>query len=263
MRNIASHINFEPTSKSRSRMGKFMSESKTESNTQSQAETKKINSEINSALEKIIKNKQKKEKISVQEKFEKVKEKEDGVYVITAYDMDLEKRVHFTQPMSRETAIKSMSEQKKMMQDVKTWNKKNEFRLSDFKLEKLVDFKEISKDGICPVGTKIQSIIIDKKYFTKSKAISWIDKHGYKIKLDEKEKTFRFRQENPDKFHKELFRTITVTKGIKAVIGCPVDKKMLGIVNFSTFSNSKIEEPVKTVQKSLENNAFDTLFFGI
>lgn len=238
---------------------------------------------------------------------------DDSVYVITAYDMDLEKRVHFTQPLSKEKALANKSRFEKSLKEVSKWDKEGKYksRFSDLKLEKLLDFKAIPKDSNCPVGTKIQSILIDKKFFSKSKAIGWIDKHGYKVGLDVKENTFRFRQDEPSNFHKDLFRTITLTKGIKAIIGCPVDRSIV----YSSFPKSAIERGTEIelehkdtimkikknpnlsvkqvaemiaidhlkenkdyykelseiekmeeggyVKKSVTNNAFDLLFFGI
>lgn len=171
---------------------------------------------------------------------------DDSWYVVTAYDMDLEKRVHFSQPLSKEKALANKLRFEKEVKEVAKWDKENKYksRFSDLKIEKLVDLKAIPKDGNCPVGTQIQSILIDKKYFTKSKAIGWIDKHGYKVGLDEKEKTFRFRQRNPNDFHKDLFRTITLTKGVKAVIGCPVDKS-ISYSTFASFSKKDIEKGIE------------------
>ena len=56
---------------------------------------------------------------------------------------------------------------------------------------------------------RVQSVIIDKKYMNKSQAIRWIKAHGYNIDygIDEKEKTYRFRQVMPN----PSFRYITKT----------------------------------------------------
>jgi len=77
----------------------------------------------------------------------------------------------------------------------------------------------------CPVGTKIQTIIFSKEFFNKTKAVKWLDKNNYKGTIaDDKSTTVRFRQVSPDKFEDDSFRTIELTKGIKAVIGCPKKK---------------------------------------
>lgn len=74
----------------------------------------------------------------------------------------------------------------------------------------------------CPVGTKIQTIIFSKEFFNKTKAVKWLDKNNFKGTIaDDKSTTVRFRQASPDKFKEDTFRTIELTKGVKAVIGCP------------------------------------------
>lgn len=74
-----------------------------------------------------------------------------------------------------------------------------------------------------PVGTKIQTLILEKEYFTKSEAKNWANKsdfiYGF---VDEKENTYRIRQKEMSEFEKDSFRTITITDGVKAVIGCPI-----------------------------------------
>jgi hypothetical protein len=71
---------------------------------------------------------------------------------------------------------------------------------------------------LCPVGTEIQTLILEKEYFTKSEAKNWANKadfiYGF---VDEK-----VRQKEMSEFEKDSFRTITITNGVKAVIGCPI-----------------------------------------
>lgn len=75
---------------------------------------------------------------------------------------------------------------------------------------------------VCPVGTKIQSVIVDKSYFDRRDAIGWIKRHGFKNqKLDETTNTFRFRQDEPNRFEADDFRVIRLRPGVEAVIGCP------------------------------------------
>jgi hypothetical protein len=52
-------------------------------------------------------------------------------------------------------------------------------------------------------------------------AKEWLKFHGFKRGLDVKPNTFRARQQEPSKFLKRSFRTITLSPGVKAVIGCP------------------------------------------
>jgi hypothetical protein len=75
--------------------------------------------------------------------------------------------------------------------------------------------------GLCPVGTVIQSLILDKRAFSALEGLRWAKTHGFEhSKIDEKAKTFRLRQAPPSRF--TGFRTITLKPGVKAVIGCPV-----------------------------------------
>lgn len=80
----------------------------------------------------------------------------------------------------------------------------------------------------CPIGTEIQTIILSKERFkNKMSARKWVRENELKYgKIDTKENTYRFRQQNPNAFTKNSFRTIELTNGVKAVIGCPKEKKM-------------------------------------
>lgn len=81
------------------------------------------------------------------------------------------------------------------------------------------------KTDLCPVGTKIQTLIFDKDVFTKAKAISWADHKGFLTeKVDDKEDTYRIRQRHPFEFKAGSMRTIKLKKGVQAVIGCPRKK---------------------------------------
>lgn len=76
----------------------------------------------------------------------------------------------------------------------------------------------------CPVGTQIQSLLFLKKQFTKRETTEWLKKHDFSntTDLDETESFYRARQEQPEHFTVEGFRTIKIADGIKAIIGCPV-----------------------------------------
>ena len=82
-----------------------------------------------------------------------------------------------------------------------------------------------TKNKLCPVGTEVQTVIFDKSNFNESSAKKWAKsndlKYGY---VDEKDKTYRIRQQEPDYFVNGSLRTIEFTKGVKAVIGCPKPK---------------------------------------
>jgi hypothetical protein len=83
-----------------------------------------------------------------------------------------------------------------------------------------------TKNEKCDTGLSVQSLIFDKKYFNASKSKDWAKSHGYKFNdIDVKDNTFRFRQDSPNKFDKDIFRTIAFRKGIKAVVACPIVNK--------------------------------------
>ena len=75
---------------------------------------------------------------------------------------------------------------------------------------------------VCPVGTQVQTLILSQQFFNQREASSWIRRHGFRLtKIDETANFWRFRQQNPDAFEKDSFRTIRLRPGVEAVIGCP------------------------------------------
>jgi 16S rRNA G966 N2-methylase RsmD len=83
----------------------------------------------------------------------------------------------------------------------------------------------MNENKICPVGTKVQSLIFSKENYNETSAKKWAENHNYKFGYaDEKEETFRIRQKNPKFFDSDSFRTIDITDGIQAVIACPKKK---------------------------------------
>jgi len=87
--------------------------------------------------------------------------------------------------------------------------------------------KVLKKGGrICPIGTEIQTIILSKDRFKNdTQAKDWIKENNFSFtKTDEKENTYRFRQQEPTDFAENSFRTISISRGVKAVIGCPIKK---------------------------------------
>jgi len=74
----------------------------------------------------------------------------------------------------------------------------------------------------CPVGTEVQTLIFDNQDFDEKEAVSWAKKGGFSAsKVDETGTSFRIRQHLPTRYKKGSFRTITLSDGVKAVIGCP------------------------------------------
>ena len=65
--------------------------------------------------------------------------------------------------------------------------------------------------------TFIQSIIFNKSNITLPEAKRWLKSHGFKYDLDEKKKTYRFRQVKPNKKFKYV--TKTINENLKLIIG--------------------------------------------
>lgn len=69
-------------------------------------------------------------------------------------------------------------------------------------------------------STTVQSLIFDSARFTIRQAKSWARGHGFKASApDVTAKSVRLRQIEPDLFKRSSFRTITLTDGVKAVVG--------------------------------------------
>ena len=86
----------------------------------------------------------------------------------------------------------------------------------------LKDVTLASRGPVCPVGTQVQTLILSQQFFNQREASSWIRRHGFCLtKIDESANFWRFRQQNPDAFEKDSFRTIRLRPGVEAVIGCP------------------------------------------
>jgi len=88
-----------------------------------------------------------------------------------------------------------------------------------------LSYTEISLLGLSEVRKQMvmQTLILDKvKFATKGDAVLWIKNHNFKIKPvapDDTENSWRFRQRDPGEFVEESFRTISITDGVKGVVG--------------------------------------------
>lgn len=71
-------------------------------------------------------------------------------------------------------------------------------------------------------GSRVQSVIFNKKQWTEEKAIEWLTKHNYPgLIVDKKINVLRYRQIEPSILKREgyKFRILTLPKGIQLVIG--------------------------------------------
>jgi hypothetical protein len=65
---------------------------------------------------------------------------------------------------------------------------------------------------------RVQSLLFPRDRWTKPKARAWLKEHGYKSrKVDETDRYYRFRQEDPDQF--TVLRTKDFGENIKAIVG--------------------------------------------
>lgn len=73
-------------------------------------------------------------------------------------------------------------------------------------------------------ASRIQSVLFSKKHWTLQGAMQWLAQHGYhSIKLDETDKMYRFRQEDPYNFnHFRIKKIKHGSKTIELVIGYPL-----------------------------------------
>ncbi len=67
--------------------------------------------------------------------------------------------------------------------------------------------------------TTIQTIILKKSNFNNTSARKWASGHGFKnSKVDETSTSFRFRQFEPSACKNNSFRTVSLRKGVSAVV---------------------------------------------
>ena len=71
----------------------------------------------------------------------------------------------------------------------------------------------------------VQSILFRTRYYSVASAKRWLREHGYKgLVVDTTENYHRFRQEDPEDFDPDSFRTVGFSKTIKAVVGRQLKK---------------------------------------
>ena len=89
-------------------------------------------------------------------------------------------------------------------------------------------------------GSQIQSIIFKKRYWNEVRAKNWLREHNFDgLEVDETQSYLRFRQEDPHLFSEGSYRTINLTKSIKAVVGIPI-RKNRGKVKRKTIQFTKV-----------------------
>jgi 8-oxo-dGTP pyrophosphatase MutT (NUDIX family) len=78
------------------------------------------------------------------------------------------------------------------------------------------------RGAVSSEATVIQTILFDRNDYDEASAAEWLAVHEYHgDALDVTRRYLRYRQYNPEDFYLDSFRTITLTDGIKAVVGIP------------------------------------------
>jgi len=98
-----------------------------------------------------------------------------------------------------------------------------------------------------PQGTTIQSLILSKDVFKDvDSAIDWVEENGFTVeKIDETDTSYRFRQLDPDDFEENSFRTVELSKGVKAVIGFLDTTDQLRAVDVPSFVSENARRGLK------------------
>ena len=68
----------------------------------------------------------------------------------------------------------------------------------------------------------VQSVLLSREVFeTEEAARAWIMEHGYQAEKppDVTERFFRFRQVDPETMDPDSMRTISLTRGVEAIVG--------------------------------------------
>jgi len=74
-----------------------------------------------------------------------------------------------------------------------------------------------------PAGTRIQSLVFDRRFFSPSEARSWASAHGFRAPAAEVyENSLRLRQASPERFKKGTFRMMSLDAGVQAVVASPL-----------------------------------------
>lgn len=78
----------------------------------------------------------------------------------------------------------------------------------------------------CSRGTQVQKLIFSRGRFSRNEAVTWARRNGFRgdeksFALETNKNNHVIRLESPSRFTRDSFRTITLTDGVKAVIGCP------------------------------------------
>lgn len=83
------------------------------------------------------------------------------------------------------------------------------------------DNRKFLENQQCPRGTEVQTLIFSKRDFTRAQAVAWARRNNFVVnKVDETGESYRIRSGLPSRFMPGSFRTITLTDGVKAVVGC-------------------------------------------
>lgn len=119
--------------------------------------------------------------------------------------------------------------------------------------ETIYTLKILKEGGQIPPHTKIQTLIFDKNKFTKADSRTWAYEHGFRHRtIEETENSYRIRQENPENFKSDSFRTIELKEGIKSVIGLPNENEF---AEGGKVFDAKTQEQITKLEKAIASPA--------
>lgn len=141
---------------------------------------------------------------------------------------------------TKHAAARQRSFEKKGYKVIRKKSADGKTELHGIKESKMEDGGEVDKDvdlipqmamakggnihELCPDGTQVQTLIFDKKEFSKRAAAEWAKEHGFKNRVELTENSYRTRQINARSFRPTTLKTTNfdgkLPHGIEAVIGC-------------------------------------------
>jgi hypothetical protein len=134
---------------------------------------------------------------------------------------------------------------------VKLESAASEHGVGDHEGEKKAEWTDAAFKAENP-GSRVQTLVFDQEKYPKADgAKAWATDHGFTSgKVDETEGSFRLRQEDPGAF--DHMRTISLTEGVKAVVGYPTKSVEAVQVAFMKSATSRAVKFAAVVAATVE-----------
>lgn len=143
--------------------------------------------------------------------------------------------------------------------EIRSYTNKKEFgklEAEQNSKQSLNDSTKESLENAAQQGMVVQTLILAKADFSKEEAIAWVESHDFHAeKIDETEDSYRFRQREPSEFDQESFRTITLTKGVQAVVGKLKDGKAAPEDNAGDNFQSEVLTMLRAMNELMKRNS--------